>query len=431
MGLKESYERGKEKLLIDNSICKENRNLFKEFFEFEEHKIKRINELPKLDEGCYKTLLSYTTRLRNVNNWFKNKPWNDLTKEDIRKVYDDLEDGKITTSQGLPFKDRRSYYNKIFKSKPFKLAGHKDDLAREILEYFTDRKDKDVRFIDEEGFRKLVSVVSKPEHLLLFWLAWDIGENVTSLLKLTKKDFTRQYNRNTKSPEYLVNLPKSALKRSRQSRSELTLYPETLRYLDIILERGKEVFIEEKNGKQIHKVMQKDGKYKVIYGKRKYVPYEPNDLIFGFEKRQASKIFDNAVKKTGIKVIPSGNKPTWKDLRSSMACHLLKHGWHSDEINLRLGHRISSRELDVYVSYLAANKKMPKKKLFQSNLEEVQDELEETKRREKLTGQRMERQEEEVEELKKELKQMKEIWSKSMTEANLTLAQVERKLLKH
>ncbi len=408
MGLIESYEKSKNKLLNDKDICKENKKLFKEFFEFEEHKIKRINELPKLDEGCYKTLLSYVTRLRNVNTWFKNKPWKDLTKEDIKKVYDDLEDGKIKTYQGLPFRDRRSYYNKIFKSKPFKLAGHKDDLAREVLEYFTDGKDKEVRFIDEEAFRKLVSVVSKPEHLLLFWLAWDIGENVTSLLKLRKKDFTKQNNRHTKSPEYLVNLPKDTLKRSRQSRSELTLYPETLRYLDMILERGKEVFIEDKKGKDRKKVMQPNGKYKVLIGKRKFVPYEANDLIFSFEKRQAAKIFDIATKKSGIKVIPTGDKPTWKDIRSSMACHLLKHGWHSDEINLRLGHRISSRELDVYVSYLAANKKMPKKKLFQSNLEEIHDELDESKRREKLQGQRMEAMQEDAERDRKERKSMRE-----------------------
>ncbi len=421
MGLKENYEQRKKDLLGDVSICKENRNLFKEFFEFEEHKIKRINELPKLDEGCYKTLLSYITRLRNANNWFNNKPWKNLTKQDIQKVYDDLEDGRIKTIKGGQFKDRKSYYNKIFKSKPFKLAGHKDDLAREVLEYYTDKKNKEVRFVDEEIFRKLVSVVSKPEHLLLFWLAWDIGENVTSLLKLTKKDFTKQMNKHTKSPEYLVNFPKATLKRSRQSRSELTLYPETVRYADIILDRGKEAFIEDKKGKEIRKIKQMNGKYKKISGKKKFILYEPDDKIFYFEKRQAAKIFDIAVKKTGVKVIPTGDKPTWKDLRSGMACHLLKHGWHSDEINLRLGHRISSRELDVYVSYLAANKKMPKKKLFQSNLEDVQEEIEDSKKREKLLGSRMERQQEDIESMQKTIERMEELIKLSVGEGKTTI----------
>ena len=93
-----------------------------------------------------------------------------------------------------------------------------------------------------------------------------------------------------------------------------------------------------------------------------------------------------------------------KQRLSGMACHLFTKGMSSDDINLRLGHKISSRELDVYVSYLAANKKMPKKQLFHSNLEEVQDELEEAKRREKLSGQRMERQGKELEETQSELR---------------------------
>jgi len=427
MGLKESFEKSKIKFLEDKTICKENRKLFKEFFEFEEHKIKRVNGLTKLDEGCYKTLLSYVSRLRNVNKWFSNKPWKDLTKQDIQKVYDDLEDGKIKTSKGVPFKDKRSYYNKIFKSKPFKLAGRKDEIAREVLEYFTDGRNKEVRFVNEEGFRKLVSVVSKPEHLLLFWLAWDIGENVSSILKLTKRDFTKQTNKDTKGPEYLVNLPKEALKRSRQTRSELTIYPETVRHIDIILERGRETFIEDKKGKEEKKVKQPNGKYKSVKGKKRFVPFDPEDKIFNFEKRQASKVFDSAVKRTGVKVIPVGDKPTWKDLRSGMACYLLKHGWHSDEINLRLGHRISSRELDVYVSYLAANKQTPKKRLFDSNLEEVQDKLEESEKREKLHANRVERQNEKIDTLEKEITMVKKLMGNVLREGNQTFDIIEKK----
>tara|TARA_Y100000034_G_C6892989_1_gene411217 strand:+ start:111 stop:1397 length:1287 start_codon:yes stop_codon:yes gene_type:complete len=421
MGLKESYEKGKEKLLDDNSICKENRDLFKEFFEFEEHKIKRINHLRELDDGGYKTLLSYLSRLRNVNKWFDNKPWKNITKEDIQKVYNDLEDGKLKTSKGEPFKDRRSYYNKIFKSKPFKLAGHKDDLARDVLEYFTDKRETEVDFIDEEGFKKLVSVISKPEHKLLFWLSWDIGENVFSILQLKKKDFTKQNNKDTKSPEYLVNLPKEILKRSRKTRSELTLYPETVRFIDMILERGKEIFVEDPKGNEFKKVKQKNGKYKKLQGKKKFVPFESHDRIFNFEKRQATKIFDSAVKKTGVKTMPKGDKPTWQHLRKGMTCHLLKNGWHSDEINLRLGHKITSRELEAYVSYAASNKQLPKRRLFQSNLEEVQNELEEFKRREKLQISRAERQGENVESLENTVAELKKMLSMVMGESKATI----------
>src|SRR5262245_35039934 len=106
MALKERYERLKAELLEDRSVCEENRVLFGEFFRFEEYKLKRIRGNSSLDDNSLKTLLSYVSRLRTVNNWFANKAWRSLTKEDIQRVYDDLEDGKILTKAGKPLKDR-------------------------------------------------------------------------------------------------------------------------------------------------------------------------------------------------------------------------------------------------------------------------------------------------------------------------------------
>ena len=134
MTLKSQFESLKEKLINDKSICKENRQLFKEFYDLEEYKLKRTNNLPKIDDNSYRTLLSYISKLRNVNSWFKNKIWKNLTKEDIKKVYDDLEDNKLLTIKGTPFKDKEGYYTRVFKSKPFELAG-KADIAREVMEY--------------------------------------------------------------------------------------------------------------------------------------------------------------------------------------------------------------------------------------------------------------------------------------------------------
>ncbi len=187
MELKERYEKAKKHLLDDKSICKANRELFREFFEFEEWKLKRQNGLAKLDDPCYKTLYGYVYKLRKVNDWFRNKLWKDLTKEDIRKVYDDLEDGIIKNQKGQKYADTAGYYSKVFRSKPFQLAG-KSELAKEVLEYHKSTSDKEVRFVTEEEFRKLVSVVSNPVHLALLWLQWDIGENINTLLALTKND---------------------------------------------------------------------------------------------------------------------------------------------------------------------------------------------------------------------------------------------------
>jgi len=381
MGNKGAYEKGKSKLLNDKSICDENKELFKEFFIWEEEKLKRINGLASIDESSYKTLYGYVNRFRNVNKWFNNKPWKKLTLNDIRQVYRDLEDGKIKNRKGKRFEDRRSYYNKVFRSKPFKLAGKQEEVKK-ALEFFTDRRKKEVRFVNEENFKKIVSVSSKPQHLALFWLAWDIGENINSLLKLTKNNFKKQFNRQTKESEYLVYLSQDKLKRSRQSRSEPTLYKQTVRYLDIALDKLND-----------------------------------NDLLFLFGYRQAVKIFDSAVKKSGAKCEPNNDKPSWKDLRSGMACHLFSKGWHSDDINLRLGHTISSRELDVYLNYMAQNRKRAKKIMYNNNLEDLKNDLEEARQREKLLMNRLERQGKDVEKQGMKLRKM-EKYLKDMNDFN-------------
>ena len=374
MSLKERYEQRKSELLKDSSIIKYNRELFRKFFEWEEEKLKRINGITKLDEPSYKTLYGYINRFRNVNKWFKNKPWNKLTIEEIKKVYNDLEDGKIINNKGIKFGDTRSYYNKVFKAKPFKLAGL-NDKVESALEFFTDKKKREVRFVYPDTFKNMVSVISNPKHLLLFWLTWDIGENINSMLQIKKKNFKRQTDSHTKEAEYLVHLPKGILKRSRQTRSEPTIFPETVKYLDIVLEG-------------LH----------------------DDDLVFNFGYRQALKIFDSVVKRSKAKCEPNKEKPSWKDLRSGMACNLFEKGWRVEDINLRLGHSPSSKELDVYINYLAVNRKRAKKIHYSNNLEDVKNDLEESKQREKLQAQRSERQQTQIEELKKDnLMVLKEI----------------------
>lgn len=379
MGLKERYDRGKQALLTDPGICKQNRDLFREFFEFEEYKLKRTNQLPHLDDGCHRTLAGYLQRLRNANMWFANKPWKNLTKEDIKRVYDDLEEGRITNQRGLPFKDRASYYNKIFKSKPFRLAG-KSELARDVIEFSTGRTEREVRFVTDDTFRTMVSVLSNPVHLLLFWLAWDIGENIGALLQLSKRNFVRQRNKQTHEAEYLVNLPRSKIKRSRKSRTEPTLYAETVRFADIVLE-----------------------------------PLAIDDVVFGFGHRQALKIIQSVVKKSGATSMPNNDPVLWKDLRSGMACHLLKNGWTREEVDARLGHTPQSTALNSYINYLAIDREKPKKRLFDSSLEEIQNELEEAKRREKLTAERLKRQGEESSLLRQEMENTKRLLQELQT----------------
>lgn len=386
MAFKERYERAKCRLLRDNSIVRYNRELFRRFFLWEEEKLKRQNGLSKLDEPSYKTLCGYINRLRNVNLWFKNKQWNKLTEKEIRQVYNDLEDGKIKNRIGKRFEDRRGYYSKIFKAKPFKLAGLYDK-AEKALEFFTDRSKKEVRFVSEEDFKRMISFLQKPQHFVLFWLAWDIGENITSLLELRVKHFKKQVNKDTKEVEYSVYLAKDTLKRNRQTRSELTIHPETVRYLDALFKYGKEVEYRDEKGRI----------------RRKAVPFTEDDLIFSFKYRQALQIFDSVVRRSGVRCEPNGEKPSWKDLRSGMACYLFGHGWHVEDINMRLGHSPQSKWLVAYVNYLAVNRKKATRVHYDSNLEDLKNELEGSKKREKLTAQRLERQRQDLEGLKEQL----------------------------
>jgi len=147
MSLTEKWIKQKKRFLTDFSVCKENLELFGLFFSKEEVKLKRMNGLMELDKGSYSTLSNYVGRFRTVNKWFENKPWVDLTSSDIEKVYNDLEDGKILNKYGKPYKDTESFYNKVMRSKPFKLAG-KDDMVREVMEFHHKKKNTEVRFFD-------------------------------------------------------------------------------------------------------------------------------------------------------------------------------------------------------------------------------------------------------------------------------------------
>lgn len=349
MKRREAYENGKARLLSDKTICQENRQLWKDFFELQERKLKRINNLARLDEAAYKTLSHYVGRFKNVNTWFHNRPWVSLTKEEIQKVYDDLEDGVIKNRFGKRFEDRKSYYTKVFKSKPFKMAG-KLELAEEVFEFYSPQDNSDVNFIEYEDFVKLPVATKTLQQKLLLWLAWDLGENVGSLLQLTKRDFRRQINPHTQEPEYLIQLRKEILKRSRRPRVEITNYGDTAQLLDITLQNKTE-----------------------------------DDLIFSFGHRQALKFMAYCVNATGVRGVPTGKKPTFKDLRSSMCCHLLKIGWRIEEVNSRLGHSPANLSMVTrYANYLALDRHAPKAKVNDNTLQAMRENLDNYQQREKL-----------------------------------------------
>jgi len=374
MGRKQAYEESKAKLLSDENICQEDRNLWRDFFDRQERKLKRINNLAELDDATYKTLSYYIGRFKNVNKWFKNKPWVDFTKEDIQKVYDDLEDGVIKNRFGKRFEDRKSYYTKVFMSMPFKMAG-KAEMAKEIFEFYRPKDNTDVNFIEFENFLKLPNATKTLLQKLLLWLSWDIGENVGSLLQLRKRDFRRQINPQTQEPEYLVDLRKEILKRSRRARVEITNYAETAELLDIVLQNIGD-----------------------------------NDLVFSFGHRQALKFITQCTATTQIKCIPTGKRPTFKDLRSSMCCHLLKIGWRIEEVNSRLGHSPANLAMVTrYANYMALDRHTPKAKVSDNNIQTMKDNLDHYRQREKLQCLRIDQQQMRIEVIEKDRQNTNEL----------------------
>ena len=374
MKQKDSYERNKRALLLDESICSENRTLWENFFEWLERKLKRINNLERLDEGTYKTLNHYIGRFKNVNNWFNNKPWSALMKEDIQKVYDDLEDGIIKNRFGKRFADRKSYYTKVFKSKPFKMAG-KAEIAQEVFEFYRPKENLDVNFIEHNDFLKLLVPTKTILQKLMLWLAWDIGENVGSLLQLRKKDFRRQLNPQMNEPEYLIDLRKEILKRSRRARVEITNFVETAQLLDIVLP-----------------------------------DLQDDELIFKFGHRQALKFMAYCTDIAKVKCSPTGKKPTYKDLRSSMCCHLLKIGWRIEEVNSRLGHSPANLSMVTrYANYLALDRHSSKLKVSNNNIESMKENLNNYRQIEKQQEVRIDRQQKRIELLERDRENTNEL----------------------
>jgi len=366
----ENYNRLRDSLVA--SVPRKDQKYVVEFFAFMEKKLKRKNDLRKLDTPCFKTLIKYTQMLKNVYSWFK-KPLSDITEKDFRKVYDDLEDGVIKSNRGEAYRSKNEYYNKIFKAKFFEMLG-KDIIAKKVIE-FNNKPKSEVRMIREPVFTKMLENVSRVEHRLLLWLAFDVGENITSLLQLKKRNCTRKLDPDTKDSCYMINFPEQILKRSRTPRTEPTIYNKTVELLDEVLE-NKDV----------------------------------DDFIFSFGYPSAKKFLQRLVRKLDIRVEPANDLLTWKDLRSSMACHLLNIGWTTDEVNARLGHVPGSQEIQKYVTYLALDRKRPLRRIQESQVQQVREELEKQKQADKLRAIREKTKDEmyqqQIDELKNQMKKI-------------------------
>ena len=88
-----------------------------------------------------------------------------------------------------------------------------------------------------------------------------------------------------------------------------------------------------------------------------------------------------------------------------MACHLLSEwGFSTDELKSRLGHKPSSRAIDKYVNYLALNKVQPKRKIYESNIKQLETEIKEMREREKIKDRKVQKLQEFLDKMEKRFK---------------------------
>ena len=131
---KERYERVKKEFLNDSNVNSDNRKILKKFLIYEEYRLKRRNGLAEVDERSYKTLYSYIGKLKKINEWFKNKDWKKITKKEIKKVIDDLEDGVLRNPRGQRYFDRAGFYQ-IMQGELFRMV-KKNHIVSDIIRDF-------------------------------------------------------------------------------------------------------------------------------------------------------------------------------------------------------------------------------------------------------------------------------------------------------
>lgn len=335
-------------------IRPENVKLTLGYMKHKEDYLKNVNGQSK-EAKCryYKTLLKELSYINNILYWFNDWDLRKITEKEISQVYNDLESDKLRTFRGKTVAElsKKDYYSKFMKNGFFEFFG-KDKIAREVIlrKY---HEEPEVRFFELNDLKKMVTHAQRIEHRLMLWLMFDTGIEIQAILQLEKKDFTREYDNETKTHYWMVHVRKEISKKFRSRRDLYIHFQETNRLLE------------------------------------EYLPkIEDTDSLFNFGPRNAYKIVKELSAKLNIKVKPSNDPVNLRDFRSSMATYFLGMAkWSTDEVKARLGHKPSSRVIDRYVSYLGLNQEKKRKQAVEldfSNYKRQYEEAQETIRKLKV-----------------------------------------------
>ncbi len=246
------------------------------------------NEL-KLRSYSYKTAKSY---LRCLEDYFKAKEKN-IEKPDIDFIRSFLlsKKDKELSSQtiNLYLNAIKFFYREIIKN------------PQKIDIKFSKRTKKLPIVLSRDEIEKIIRNLQNPKHRLIISLGYGAGLRVSEVVNLKVKDIELE--------ELMIHIKEAKGKKDR-----ITIFPERL----------------------------KSDINRLIYGKGK------NDFVFESERggklseRTAQKIFENGLKKAGIK-----KDATFHSLRHSFATHLLENGIDVRYVQELLGHQ-NIRTTQIY-----------------------------------------------------------------------------------
>lgn len=337
------YKQAKLNIAKDKSILKVNRDLILLWLDIKEKELKNRKGREYGDEIRWsKTMNKYCYLLRRVVYWVK-KPLKELTPADIERLYNDLEDGKITTKSGRPYTKygRKDFYNKVFKSDFFKSLGLKEK-AQDIIK-LESISDEEVKFFGKEKLDKMITYTHSLKYRFIYFLLFDTGMRIGTVLNLHKNDFEKRYNNETKQDYYMVHIRKEYTK-SKKARSISLWLEETNQLTPMFLDTVKD-----------------------------------NDFIFNMGYASVRKHLSNMCKKLNIKTRPDKKPVSIHDFRKSCATYWLSKNVSIDAVRARLGHKPSSNAIDRYVSYLGLNEKQTVQQIQQGTYKEMTEKYKETK----------------------------------------------------
>lgn len=344
------YKNARQKFVNSNTLTAigkeiainpKNKELTVKWLSEKERRLEKINGFDLTAQIRYsKTLYKELTFLKNLLYWFNFTDFEKITEEDLAKLIEGIEKKTIVTVAGNPLSNfsKKDYYTKVFRGKnTFFGFIHKNLLAQEII-IRKFQEEEEVRFFDFDTLLKIVDNTVLSSHKLAFWLLFDTGIEVNALVQLRKSDFSLEPDPINNDSYFKLNIRKEISKKTRQKRFLPILQLKANELLKTCLENLKD-----------------------------------SDKLFNFNPPALNKALKLIVRKLNLKTQGEiADEIRIKDFRSSAACYWGNLGYSVDFINVRLGHKLSSREIDKYESFRAINQEKPRQEIYNLNYKELE-----------------------------------------------------------